>query len=104
MLEELYDNGHLSVVKMKALDSPAQLLLHVGRPLRTRLDLVKPNLNQKMFNQQHQQGSKGESCTGKSQSTARTTIEKEQTALERSTLWKMLCIPKGGPSEPRMQV
>ncbi|XP_068671438.1 uncharacterized protein [Montipora foliosa] len=33
--------------------SPAQLLL--GRPLRTRLDLVKPNLNRKMVNQQHQQ-------------------------------------------------
>ena len=32
--------------------SPAQLLL--GRPLRTRLDLVKPNLNRKMVNQQHQ--------------------------------------------------
>ena len=33
--------------------SPAQLLL--GRPLRTRLDLVKPNLNRKIVNQQHQQ-------------------------------------------------
>ena len=33
--------------------SPAQLLF--GRPLRTRLDLVKPNLNRKMVNQQHQQ-------------------------------------------------
>ena len=33
--------------------SPAQLLL--GRPLRTRLDLVKPNLNRKMVNQQDQQ-------------------------------------------------
>ena len=33
--------------------SPTQLLF--GRPLRTRLDLVKPNLNCKMFNQQHQQ-------------------------------------------------
>ena len=33
--------------------SPAELLL--GRPLRTRLDLVKPNLNHKMVNQQHQQ-------------------------------------------------
>ena len=33
--------------------SPAQLLL--GRPLRTHLDLVKPNLNCKMVNQQHQQ-------------------------------------------------
>ena len=33
--------------------TPAQLLL--GRPLRTRLDLVKPNLNCKMVNQQHQQ-------------------------------------------------
>ena len=33
--------------------SPAQLLLE--RPLRTRLDLVKPNLNRKMVNQQHQQ-------------------------------------------------
>ena len=32
--------------------SPARLLL--GRPLRTRLDLVKPNLNRKMVNQQHQ--------------------------------------------------
>ena len=64
MLEELHD-GHLGLVKMKALVrsyvsphsttgvSPAQLLL--GRPLRTRLDLVKPNLNRKMVNQQHQQ-------------------------------------------------
>ena len=34
--------------------SPAQLPL--GRPLRTRLNLVKPNLNRKMVNQQHQQG------------------------------------------------
>ena len=34
-------------------ESPAQLLLR--RPLRTRLDLVKPNLNRKMVNQQHQQ-------------------------------------------------
>ena len=33
--------------------SPAQLLL--GRPLHTRLDLVKPNLNRKIVNQQHQQ-------------------------------------------------
>ena len=33
--------------------SPVQLLL--GRPLRTRLDLVKPNLNRKMVNKQHQQ-------------------------------------------------
>ena len=33
--------------------NPAQLLL--GRPLRTCLDLVKPNLNRKMVNQQHQQ-------------------------------------------------
>ena len=32
--------------------SPAQGLL--GKPLRTRLDLVKPNLNRKMVNQQHQ--------------------------------------------------
>ena len=45
--------------------SPAQLLL--GRPLRTRLDLVKPNLNRKMVNQQHQQSiraanEKGRQC------------------------------------------
>ena len=45
--------------------SPAQLLL--GRPLRTRLDLVKPNLNRKMVNQQHQQSiraanKKGRQC------------------------------------------
>ena len=33
--------------------SPAQLF--IGRPLRTRLKLVKPNLNRKMVNQQHQQ-------------------------------------------------
>ena len=33
--------------------SPAQLLL--GRPLGTRLDLVKSNLNRKTVNQQHQQ-------------------------------------------------
>ena len=33
--------------------SPAQLIL--GRPLRTRQDLVKPNLNGKMVNQQNQQ-------------------------------------------------
>ena len=33
--------------------SPAQLLL--GRSLRTCQDLVKPNLNHKMVNQQHQQ-------------------------------------------------
>ena len=37
-------------------ESPAQLLLR--RPLHTRLDLVKPNLNRKMVNQQHQQGIK----------------------------------------------
>ena len=35
-------------------DSPPQLLIR--RPLRTRLDLVKPNLNRKMVNEQHQQG------------------------------------------------
>ena len=29
--------------------------LFLGRPLHTRLDLVKPNLNCKMVNQQHQQ-------------------------------------------------
>jgi len=45
--------------------SPAQLLL--GRPLRTPLDLVKPNLNCKMVNQQHQQSiraanEKGRQC------------------------------------------
>ena len=45
--------------------SPTQLLL--GRPLRTRLDLVKPNLNRKMVNQQHQQSiraanEKGRQC------------------------------------------
>ena len=45
--------------------SPTQLLL--GRPLRTRLDLVKPNLNLKMVNQQHQQSiraanEKGRQC------------------------------------------
>ena len=45
--------------------SPAQLLL--GRPLRTRLDLMIPNLNCKMVNQQHQQSiratnEKGEQC------------------------------------------
>ena len=45
--------------------SPAQLLL--GRPLRTRLDLVKPNLNRKMVNQQCQQSiraanEKGRQC------------------------------------------
>ncbi|XP_015778003.1 PREDICTED: uncharacterized protein K02A2.6-like [Acropora digitifera] len=33
--------------------SPTQLFLE--RPLRTRLDLVKPNLNRKMVNRQHQQ-------------------------------------------------
>ena len=33
-------------------ENPVQITL--GRPLRTRLDLVKPNLNQKMVNQQHQ--------------------------------------------------
>ena len=45
--------------------SPAQLLL--GRLLSTRLDLVKPNLNRKMVNQQHQQSirtanEKGRQC------------------------------------------
>ena len=45
--------------------SPAQLLL--GRPLCTRLDLVRPNLNHKMVNQQHQQSiraanEKGRQC------------------------------------------
>ena len=45
--------------------SPAQLL--PGRPLRTRLDLVKPDLNRKMVNQQHQQSiraanEKGRQC------------------------------------------
>ena len=44
-----YRNTHHSTTGV----SPAQLLL--GRPLRTRLDLVKPNLNRKMVNQQHQQ-------------------------------------------------
>ena len=44
-------------------ESPAQLLL--GRPLRTRLDLVKPNLNRKMVNQQHQQGIKGANEKGR---------------------------------------
>ena len=44
-------------------ESPAQLLL--GRPLCTRLDLVKPNLNQKMVNQQHQQGIKAANEKGR---------------------------------------
>ena len=44
-------------------ESPAQLFLE--RPLRTRLDLVKPNLNQKMVNQQHQQGTKAANEKGK---------------------------------------
>ena len=46
-------------------ESPAQLLL--GRPLRTRLDLVKPNLNRKMVNQQHQQGIKAANEKGRQQ-------------------------------------
>ena len=44
-------------------ESPAQLLL--GRPLRIRLDLVKPNLNRKMVNQQHQQGIKAANEKGR---------------------------------------
>ena len=44
-------------------ESPAQLLL--GRPLCTRLDLVKPNLNRKMVNQQHQQGIKAANEKGR---------------------------------------
>lgn len=44
-------------------ESPAQLLL--GRPLRTLLDLVKPNLNRKMVNQQHQQSIKAAIDKGK---------------------------------------
>ena len=43
--------------------SPAQLLL--GRPLRTRLDLVKPSLNHKMVNQQHQQSFRAASEKGR---------------------------------------
>lgn len=34
-------------------ESPAQLML--GRPLRTGLDLQKPNFNRKMVNKQHEQ-------------------------------------------------
>ena len=45
--------------------SPAQLFL--GRPLRTRLDLVKPNLNSKMVNQQHQQSIKAANEKGRQQ-------------------------------------
>ena len=44
-------------------ESPAQLLL--GTPLRTRLDLVKPNLNRKMVNQQHQKGIKAANEKGR---------------------------------------
>ena len=44
-------------------ESPAQLLL--GRPLRPRLDLVKPNLNRKMVNLQHQQGIKAANEKGR---------------------------------------
>ena len=44
-------------------ESPAQLLL--GRPLRTRLDLVKPNLNRKMVNQQYQQSIKATNEKGR---------------------------------------
>ena len=44
-------------------ESPAQLLL--GRLLRTCLDLVKPNLNRKMVNQQHQQGIKAANEKGR---------------------------------------
>ena len=43
--------------------SPAQLL--IGRPLRTRLDLVKPNLNRKMVNQEHQQSIRAANETGR---------------------------------------
>jgi len=51
-------------------DSVTQLLLgsvtpRPGRPLRTRLDLVKPNLNRKMVNQQHQQGIKAANEKGR---------------------------------------
>ena len=42
-------------------ESPALLLL--GRPLRTCLDLVKPNLNRKMVSQKHQQGIKAANVT-----------------------------------------
>ena len=47
-------------------ESPALSLL--GRPLRTCLDLVKPNLNWKMVNQQHQQGIKAANEKGRQQS------------------------------------
>ncbi|XP_015774074.1 PREDICTED: uncharacterized protein K02A2.6-like [Acropora digitifera] len=43
--------------------SPTQLFL--GRPLRTRLDLVKPNLNRKMVNQQHQQSTRAANEKGR---------------------------------------
>ena len=43
--------------------NPSQLLL--GRPLRTRLDLVKPNLNRKMVNRQHQQSIKAANEKGR---------------------------------------
>jgi hypothetical protein len=41
-------------------ESPAQLML--GRPIRTRLDLVKPNMNRKIVNKQQEQSRKSASA------------------------------------------
>ena len=57
--------------------SPARLLL--GRPLRTRLDLVKPTLNRKMVNRQHQQSIRAANEKGR---------QRRQLEVGDSVMWR----------------
>ena len=84
-------------------ESPAQLLL--GRPLRTRLDLVKPNLNRKMVNQQHQQSIKAANEKGRQ----RRQLEVGDSVMSRDyrgdLKWRSgLIVKKTGPLMYEVQV
>ena len=83
--------------------NPAQLLL--GRPLRTRLDLVKPNLDRKMVNQQHQQNFRVANEKGRQ----RRQLEVGDSVMSRDYRWDLkwrsgLIVNKTGPLMYEVQV
>ena len=84
-------------------ESPAQLLL--GRPFRTRLDLVKPSLNRKMVNQQHQQSIRAANEKGRQ----RRQLEAGDSVMSRDyrgdMKWRSgLIVNKSGPLMYEVQV
>ena len=83
--------------------SPAELLLR--RPLRTRLDLVKPNLDRKMVNQRHQQSIRAANERGRQ----RRQLEVGDSVLSRDyqgdLKWRSgLIVKKTGPLMYEVQV